>query len=130
MWTGAQAKERGLVDTLGGLNAAVQSAALRAKLVALPSPTASAASLTAAPFRVVYVDRAPGRVERLLEAFGGAAIHAVVAPWVAQFDLRLVPVGMPASVVDSLRHDLGWLVDLGDTRKPFSAVTHCLCSAP
>jgi protease-4 len=29
-----------------------------------------------------------------------------------------------------VRHDLGWLADLADGRKPFAAVTHCLCDAP
>src|SRR5690606_21014315 len=32
VWTGAQAKERGLVDALGGLDAALADAAARAKL--------------------------------------------------------------------------------------------------
>jgi protease IV len=134
VWTGTQAKDRGLVDTIGGLAAAVQSAALRAKLTAPPGAAASAASGASTGFRVVYLEREPGRIERLIDAFGGAAVSSAVASMAAQmaaqFDLRLVPAGLPDSALATLRHDLGWLVELLDKRKPFSALTHCLCSAP
>ncbi|MDO9315987.1 MAG: signal peptide peptidase SppA [Burkholderiaceae bacterium] len=128
VWTGLQAKERGLVDTIGGLNAAIRSAAVRAKLLKAGEGDKSASALSSKEpdFRVVYIDREPGRFERLLEAFGGAAATALAA----HFDLRLVPAGLPDSVTGPIRHDLGWLVDLVDGRKPFAAVTHCLCDAP
>lgn len=128
VWTGLQAKERGLVDTIGGLSAAIRSAALRAKLLKEgdADPAASAAAGKVPDFRVVYIDRDPGRFERLLEAFGGAAVSALAR----QFDLRLVPAGLPDSVTGPIRHDLGWLGALVDGRKPFAAVTHCLCAAP
>jgi protease IV len=45
VWTGAQAKDRGLVDTLGGLRAAIGAAAARAQLG--PEPT------------LIYVERDP-----------------------------------------------------------------------
>ncbi len=133
VWTGLQAKERGLVDTIGGLSDAIRSAALRAKRVqgGDVGMAASSAAAQAPDFRVVYIDREPGRFERLLEAFGGArAVDATVNALAAHLDLRLVPVGLPDSVVGSIRHDLGWLVELVDGRKPFTAVTHCLCDAP
>ena len=138
VWTGQQAKERGLVDTLGGLNAAIHSAALRAKLgegvdgAADTSASASAsASGAAAPakardYRIVYVDREPGRFERLIEAFGGATARVLAE----HFDLQLVPLGLPERITGLVRKDLGWLVELVDGRKPFAAVTHCLCGAP
>lgn len=128
VWTGLQAKERGLVDTIGGLNDAIRSAALRSKLAkdGAVGPAASAASGKLPNYRVVYIDREPGRFERVLEAFGGAAVAALAT----HLDLRLVPAGLPDSVTGPIGHDLGWLVDLVDGRKPFSAVTHCLCAAP
>ena len=128
VWTGLQAKERGLVDTLGGLNDAIRSAALRAKLLKDGGTdlAASAASGKLPDYRVVYIDREPGRVERLVEAFGGA----VVTTLASHLDLRLAPAGLPDSVIGPIRHDLGWLVELVDGRKPFAAVTHCLCGAP
>jgi len=77
-------------------------------------------------YRVAYIDREPGRVEQLLEAFGGAAARSLAT----HFDLRLVSAGLPDSLTGPVRHDLGWLADLADGRKPFAAVTHCLCDAP
>ena len=138
VWTGVQAKERGLVDTLGGLNAAIHSAALRAKLgegadadAAASAPASAAASAAGAGaeapgYRIVYFDREPGRFERLIEAFGGATARVLAE----HFDMQLVPVGLPERVIGPVRKDLGWLVELVDGRKPFAAVTHCLCGAP
>lgn len=120
VWTGAQAQERGLVDSLGGLDDAINSAALRAKLVG------QAESAAARSYRVAYIDLEPGRFEQLLEAFGGAAARALAT----HFDLRLVSAGLPESLTGPVRHDLGWLADLANGRKPFAAVTHCLCDAP
>ena len=118
VWTGAQALERGLVDSLGGLDAAIASAALRAKL-------ASEADATRG-YRVTYIDREAGRVEQLLEAFGTAAAQTVAS----HFDLRLAPARLADGLSGPIRHDLGWLSDLTNGRKPFAAVTHCLCDAP
>ncbi len=119
VWTGAQALERGLVDRIGGIDEAITSAALRAKLV-------NKGDTGARGYRVTYIDREPGRVAQLLEAFGGAAARAVAA----HFDLRLVSANLPDSLTGPVRHDLGWLADLTDSHKPFTVVTHCLCDAP
>ena len=134
VWTGLQAKERGLVDTIGGLNAAIRSAALRAKLIegdgvsGGADTAASAAASAAKPlgFRIVYIDREPGRFERLIEAVGGAAARVLAD----HFDLQLVPLGLTERITGPVRKELGWLVELVDGRKPFAAVTHCLCGAP
>lgn len=154
VWTGLQAKERGLVDSLGGLQAAIHSAAVRAKLIggststaavvsgaasarvaapaasgvaAGPVPASGAAPSPAADnFRVVYVDREPGRFDRLLEALGASAARALAE----HFDLRLAGIGLPERVAGPVRRELGWLSDVVDGRKPFSAVAHCLCDAP
>jgi protease IV len=112
VWTGAQAKERGLIDTLGGYREALKSAATRAKL--------------ADDARVVYVQPEPGRAERLLELLGGQAVQSLMA----RFDLQLTPLGVPPQVVQEARQELGWLVDITDRRKPFAAITHCLCEQP
>jgi protease-4 len=118
VWTGAQALERGLVDSLGGLDAAIASAALRAKLANDKDG--------ARGFRVTYIDREAGRFEQLLEAFGASAAVAVAS----HFDLRLAPARLADGLSGPIRHDLGWLSDLMDGRKPFAAVTHCLCDSP
>ena len=112
VWTGAQAKERGLIDTLGGYREALKSAATRAKL--------------ADDARVVYVQPEPGRAERLLELLGARAVQSLVA----HFDLQLTPIGVPHRVVQEARQELGWLADITERRKPFAAITHCLCEQP
>jgi protease-4 len=112
VWTGAQAKERGLVDTLGGFSQALASAAKRAKLGDAP--------------RVVYIEPDPGRAQKLL-ALLGAEVAAQVA---GRFDALAAPVGVSPALVGEARKELGWLTDVTAGRKPFGAVAHCLCAVP
>ena len=63
VWTGAQAKERGLVDGLGGVQDAIKSAAQRASL--------------GASYRVEYIEQEPRGLSRYLALlFGRAAALA------------------------------------------------------
>jgi protease-4 len=41
-----------------------------------------------------------------------------------------MPSGLPAAAVADVTRELGWLSELTDGRKPYAAVTHCLCSLP
>jgi protease-4 len=116
VWTGAQAKERGLVDRLGSYGDALKSAADRAKL--------------GGDYRVVYLEREVSRFDRVLEFFGGSAAHAIaqaVAPYVKA---SLAPTGMPLGAATEVAHELSWLSELSAQRKPFMAITHCLCESP
>ena len=71
VWSGAQAKERGLVDTLGMFGDALASAAKRANLGEKP--------------RVVYIEREPGRFAQLL-----SMLNTQVSAWVgAEIDSRI-----------------------------------------
>ena len=114
VWTGEQAKERGLVDTLGSFSDALKSAAKRAKLGEEGS------------YRVSYIEPDPGRLARLLEAVGGATASVIAR----QIDASVLPTGMPRQLVKEVQHDLGWLGMDAQTRKPFTSVIHCLCEAP
>ncbi len=123
VWTGAQALERGLVDKLGSLGDAVASAAARAKLPA--------------DARVLYVEKPPGRLQKLLEQFGitegslGARVLAAVAPGLMAADpVQALLPGVPQTVVNGVRQDLGWLAQVAEQRRPFDAIVHCLCTAP
>ena len=60
VWSGAQAKERGLVDDFGGLKAAVADAASRAKLG------------EAGKFRVRYIEKAATPFAQFLSGFAGS----------------------------------------------------------
>ena len=112
VWTGAQAKERGLVDRVGSFGDALAAAASRAKL--------------AEGYRVTYVEREPGKLERALAMFNQAAAGVLAE----QFALRLAPLGVPLGMAHEVQQELGWLAELADGRKPFAAVTHCLCGRP
>ncbi|MES2152276.1 MAG: signal peptide peptidase SppA [Pseudomonadota bacterium] len=112
VWTGAQAKERGLVDTLGSYRDALDSAARRAKL--------------GAGYRVMYVEPEMSTFERLLGRFGASATTAVNI----EVKLGLLPTGLPAGAVGTIGRDLAWLSALSDGRHPFAAVTHCMCEQP
>jgi protease-4 len=109
VWTGAQAQERGLVDTLGSYEDALKAAAAKAKL----PPDA----------RVAYIEREPGRMADILRALSGDTAHALAQ----QVGLSLAPLGTPPSIVRDLSHDLSALADVSDGRKPFTVLTHCLC---
>ena len=64
VWSGAQAKERGLVDELGGFDAAVADAAARAKLGA------------ADKFRVRYIEKAASPFSQFMSGFAGSRLGA------------------------------------------------------
>jgi len=112
VWTGAQAQERGLVDTLGGFGDAVRSATKRAKLGGEP--------------RIVYIERETLKIDRLLEFFGASAAHAVTE----QVKVALAPAGVPLGAAQTVAADFNWLNDMSVQRKPFMALTHCLCESP
>ena len=116
VWSGAQAKERGLVDSLGGYSEALKSAAKRGKL----------GDDKGEGFRVTYIESEPGRLQRVIEMFG-AAVARILAE---RFELALVPAGVPTHLAHEMKRDIGWLATLAAEGKPFAAVVHCLCQSP
>ena len=113
VWTGTQAKERGLVDTIGMFGDAIRSAAKRAKLGDKP--------------RVVYIEREPGRFAQLL-AMVNTRIAATVG---AEIDARVASaLGVAPAALRGATRELGWVSDIAEHRKPFAAVVHCLCGDP
>lgn len=113
VWSGAQARERGLVDTLGSYGDALKSAAKRGKL-------------DEDGFRVTYVESEPSPLRRALEMFGDATLGVLAT----RFDLRLIPAGVPVRAAQEMQRDIGWLTEFADEGKPFATVVHCLCREP
>jgi protease-4 len=111
VWTGAQAKERGLVDRLGSYGDALDAAAARAKLDK--------------GYRVAYIEKEPSSFARVVQFFTGSA--EVLTPRV-EIDLGLDPLASP--MAGQALRDLATIAGLADGRKPFAAVVHCLCTAP
>lgn len=117
VWTGVQAKERGLVDRLGSYGDALRAAAQRAKL--------------GNDFRVTYAERPATLAERFLQRMGLSDALA----FTVQVKLGLLPADLGAaalggSTAAAVGRDLGWLSAVADRRQPFAAVTHCLCGMP
>lgn len=116
VWTGAQAKERGLVDTLGSFGDALKSAARRAKLTG--------------DTRIVYIEREGSKLDRLVEFFGGSAAHALAKALTQEAGVALAPTGMPLGVAANAARELNWLNEMTAHEKPFMTLTHCLCTSP
>ncbi|WP_310385551.1 signal peptide peptidase SppA [Roseateles sp.] len=110
VWTGAQALERGLVDRLGSLDDAIKSAAAKAKL--------------GTDARVSYVEGEMGRWERLLSSLEEVLAPSIAAALRAELGLSLPPA------LQEARAELAFVAEVSNSRKPFGAVVHCLCTAP
>lgn len=102
VWTGAQAKERGLVDTLGGIDVAVKSAAKRAGL--------------GESYRLDYVEPEPRGINRYLSLLFGRIAAAV------RSELGLNLLGSEGRAA---RRDLE-LVFIA-RENPLAAISYCFC---
>lgn len=106
VWTGRQAQQQQLIDRLGSYVDALKAAAVRAKL--------------GDDFRVVYIEREPRGVDRLLALLFGETAR------VLQAGSGLNPeelIGLEGA--RQARRDLAWLRKAA--ANPFGAVAHCLC---
>jgi protease-4 len=108
VWTGRQARERGLVDTLGGLEDAITRAADRAKL--------------GEEYEVLYLEREPRGVDRFLSMLVGEMGARVRGEVAKQMGSLARVAGLVGRDVPA---DLSW-ISRGDWN-PFSGVAHCLC---
>ncbi|HEU0154118.1 MAG TPA: signal peptide peptidase SppA [Arenimonas sp.] len=108
VWSGAQAKERGLVDELGGFQAALDAAAALAKL-------------EEGSYRVTYIEKPLTPFEQFVVNLGQNSrtegLLRVLAP---------APLMLDRETLATAERELAWLDRKG--RSPFRAVAHCLCA--
>jgi protease-4 len=118
VWTGVQAKERGLVDTVGNYRDALKSAARRAGLTG--------------DYRVAYIEGEVSRFDRVLNLFVGTAVRGLgLDEQVRQVKAGVAAAsGLPPGAAKDIARELGWLSSVSAERKPFAALTHCLCGSP
>ena len=107
VWSGAQARDRGLVDAFGGLRDSIAAAAQLARL-------------DPGSYRVVYVEKEMTAFERF---FAGLSQNTDARALLAASGLRALFV--PAHTQDQIEQGLSWMSALKN--KPFSAVAHCFC---
>ena len=107
VWSGAQAKERGLVDALGGLAEAQAEAAKLAKL--------------GTKYEVQYVEKPMSALEQIFLDMSRSARLSVLVR-----NFGPLPAVLGSETAERLQGELGWL----QPRKgasPIRAVAHCLC---
>jgi protease-4 len=107
VWTGAQAKERGLVDELGGIDDAIRSAARRASL--------------GDDYRIEYVEHEPRGINRYLSLLFGR-VAAQARTWFGWEGLAETLLG---AAPRQAQRDLEMLRTARE--RPLSAFSHCFC---
>lgn len=107
VWSGAQAKERGLVDELGGFQAALDAAAKLGEL--------------GDDYVVSYIEKPLTPFEQFVVNMGKSSrtegLLRVLAP---------TPLMLDRETLATAERELAWLDRKG--RSPFRAVAHCLCA--
>jgi protease-4 len=110
VWSGEDAKSLGLVDQLGGLDQAIESAAKRAKLEK--------------GYRTWYIEKEKSFRERLMSMLAAEALDdTVAAGWVS----RPSPSASALSVAGRLRDLQADVERLGRWNDPRGVYAHCLC---
>jgi protease-4 len=112
VWSGAQAKERGLVDAFGGLQTALNDAAKRAKLGDKPGT-----------YRVRYIEHQGSPFERW---FGGFASTGIGRAMLGDSDIAR---GMLAKVVPQAERDLQIFEQAlkSNGKLQAKAIAYCFC---
>ncbi len=117
VWTGNQAKARGLIDRVGSLGDAIKSAANKAKL--------------GDDVRITYVEVERSRFEKLVAQMGGAEIEAWINTLVGNAATRVSPLATLPGFARDAQRELAWIMEVADHTKnsgnPFTAYAHCLC---
>lgn len=113
VWTGADARDRGLIDRIGGLDEAVKAAAARA-------------GLEEGSYGRRYVQPELSLLQRLAVEFGARAVRAADRLGLGSFlaGLRGPGAGAISQVVGRLDSELRLLARFNDPRGIYA---HCLC---
>jgi protease-4 len=115
VWSGAQAKERGLVDAFGGLQDAIGDAATRAKLG------------KEGEYRVRYIEKMATPFQRFFSGLAGSRIGGA---WLrhSEFAREMASVVVLANAVPQARRDLQFLdAAIARPGQPVKALAYCFC---
>ena len=116
VWSGAQAKERGLVDAFGGLQDSIDDAASRAKLGKPDS------------WRVRYLEQTATPFERLFAGFAGSHIGSAMLGD-SNLARDILARGLLARAMPQASRDLQFLEDSAARNhgQPVKALAFCFC---
>ena len=111
VWSGAQAKERGLVDELAGLDAALADAARRAKLG------------EAGKYRVRYIEKMSSPFSQFMGGFAGSRIGAA---WLKDSDFARA---LLARSLPEMEAQLRFVEEAVNDRQgaPVKTLAYCFC---
>jgi protease-4 len=115
VWSGAQAKERGLVDAFGGLRDAIDDAARRAKLG------------KQSDYRVRYIEKMATPFQRFFSGLAGSRIGGA---WLRHSELarEMAGIAVLANAVPQARQDLQFLdAAIARPGQPVKALAYCFC---
>src|SRR3546814_440495 len=115
VWSGAQAKERGLVDAFGGLRDAIDDAATRAELG------------EESDYRVRYIEKMATPFQRFFTGFTGSRLGGA---WLrhSEFARDLASAAVLADMVPNARRDLQFLnAAIARPGQPVKALAYCFC---
>lgn len=115
VWSGAQAKDRGLVDAFGGLRDAIADAATRAELGKDDE------------YRVRYIEKMATPFQRFFTGFAGSRLGGA---WLrhSEFAREMAGAAVLANAVPQVRHDLQFLdAAIARPGQPVKALAYCFC---
>jgi len=107
VWSGAQAMSLGLVDKMGGLDAAVKAAAAKAKL---------------STYTVRYIENEPDGFTAFLQSFSTKAVRATAEA----FNAQTLPGAVFGAVKTKQMHD-DMAMFANARANPFATYAHCFC---
>ena len=114
VWSGAQAQERGLVDSLGGFQDAIEALAARV-------------DLKPGDYQLRYIETEPTSLELFVESLSKSqALHGV-ARGVGFNGSLLGWLPLDPKTRAELARDLSWLTPPPSGAQPFRSVAHCFC---
>jgi protease-4 len=108
VWSGAQAKEKGLVDAMGGLSDAVQDAAKRA-------------NLKEGNYSIEYIEKPLSPFEEFISNLSGNTATSGFVRYLSP----AISLLQQTKSGQQISKDLYWLNS--SAQKPINAVAHCLC---
>ena len=77
-------------------------------------------------YRITYLEREPGRLQQVLDLLGGSVFEGLAR----HIECLVSDAGLPLQAAREMQHELLWLAELTQQRRPYVLAVHCLCADP